>query len=861
MKKKRIGTPVLGGKILRLIWSESEAESISGDYEVIYQHIYQTKGPLSANLWYWLQIARSAAESLSVRLYWSIALLRSNIRFTRRTVKRNKGYSLIIVLSLAVGLAVCVFIVQWIQYEKSYDRFHPDVDQLYRLTVRRENLPPDQGTYAVPGPAAAFLKTEYPEVLDATRFCPLGKILLSNQDNKFFAECAFVDPSFLKMFFFPLLRGNADMVLSQPLSMVITDNLAKKFFGRDDPTGKTITMSYQGRTVGIEVTGVIQNPPPNTHLQFDFLLPYALAPASARKWDTQWPFAYLKISKSTSLEEFDTKIAGVLKDHSPEWSSRLGLHSLSESHINSIEGQKLSRYITIFSTLGIFILLMACVNFINLTTARGTTRLKEIGVKKILGSSRRQLIGQILTESLSFSLVALLLSSILILIVHPYADLLLGKPIEMSLSWPVALILIGVTLLTGLVSGIVPAFLFSSFRLQDVLKRGFVSGNFLARGLSKGLSPGLLMRRILAAFQLTLMITFIIAVVVIQNQMNFILHKDLGLARDHVITLSIPNEITRRYDAFKSELLTNPDILGVTGIGSPVMHRSNFQLKEWEGVQHPKVNCGLSWVDCDFAKTFNIDVTEGRFFSPEFASDMNTSYVANEALIRAMGVKEPIGTKVRFNATLGTVIGVVKDFHIESLHREIRPHLLILPPKRHLRYFYVRIKPGEIPATLGFIEKKINDFSPNYPFDYHFFSEEVEGFYKNERLTHRLTGAAMVIAVLISSLALFGLIAYTTERRTKEIGIRKVLGASTGNIFSLLTKEFVILVMLANVLAWPAAFFVMRRWMDNFAYRTSMGVFPFLLAGGTGLAITLLTIGMQALKGAAAEPVDSLRYE
>lgn len=846
--------------LLRRFSPPHQGDIATGDFDELFHLQVERLGPRRASFWYW----RQAIWTVLLSLFWGSVLLRNHLKAFLRSVRKQKGYAFLNIAGLSVGLAVCIVIVQWIRFEQGIDRFHEKAGRLHRVVYSREGSS-GKGTYFVQGAAPVFLKDNYSEIVDATRICAQDRVLIKSDERNIFADISFVDPAFFRMFSFPLLEGSAETVFASPLSIVLSEDLAEKFFGNDHPINKILKCSYWGRPVPLKVTGVIADPPPDTDLRYQALLPYRLAPSNASNWSNQWPIGYVETIPDLSLDALNARISGVIKQNVPESKNNLWLQPLTESHLHNLEGPRRIRFIRIFMTLGLFILVMAGINFINLSTARASVRFQEIGIKKMLGASRRHLMGQVLTESLAYSFTALAAALLLTAILLPAVGAALGRPIPMDLSPSVAAVLIGITLVTGLASGLFPAFYLSSLSPQIISGRKISPARIFEtlaeshRG-RPGRSP--LMRRALVLFQLMLLVSFMVGVLVIKKQMDYIQNKDLGLKKQHMLVVDIPRDTAPRLDALKIDLLANPAITGATGISGPVTQRSNFITNHWGGLEHAwEINVGLSYVDYDFADTFGLDLYKGRFFSREFPNDTFTKYVANRTLAEALGIEYPIGVPIRNGGSQGTIIGVVDDFHVESLHREIRPHILILGKNIHFRQLYLRIDSTDLPGTIDFIKGKIETFSPGYPFEYRFFDEELDRLYRTDRLTHKLITSLMVIAVLLACLGLFGLIAFTAERRTKEIGIRKVMGASVYSVVRLISREYVVLVAAANLAAWPAAYVIMSRWLDNFAYRTPISPWIFAAAGGLSLLLSILTVSWQSIRVGLADPVASLRSE
>jgi putative ABC transport system permease protein len=788
-------------------------------------------------------------------------VLKHYLKIAVRNLLRDRGYSLINIVGLAVGMAVCILILLWIQDELSYDRFHDDADQLYRVAFSAD-AERFRGEY-VPGPLAAYLKDEYPEIVNSTVFCKHQRMKLSFEGNGFFCAGSFVDPSFFEMFTFPFAQGDPKSALSEPLSVVVTRNLAERMFGHADVVGKAVTIEG---AVDLNVTGVLESLPHNSHLQFDFLIPYSIAPPGMKRWDVKCLTAYVLLDENSSHEQVSEKISGVLNEHNPTWENYLYLQPLKQIHLYALGGGGRITYVIIFSILAVIILLVACINFMNLSTARSEKRLKEIGIRMAVGSSRIQLVKQFLCESILISLVALVVAIVLVELLISPTNALLAKQLDLHYSGAVVLGLIGIALLTGIVAGSYPAFFLSSFRPTALLGRRFFA--FLpskySRGRASATKPGgASLRRILVVAQFAVSTFFIVCVIIILNQLDYIASKDMGLDPESVVVLRTQGELARTSAALKKELLQNSNILSATAVVNGLESWNSSAGVEWDGMQPDQIfDMGLNWVDYDFLKTLGIEMSEGRFFSEEIPTDKSDAFVVNQAAIKAMGMKDPVGQKITVplgDRIEGRIIGVVRDFHTESFHTDIRPFALRFTESGGL--MYIRIRSDQLPTALRHIEATVKKFVPDDPCEYAFFDEKLDALYLTEQRMSAMFKYGALIAIIISCLGLFGLAAYSAERRTKEIGIRKVLGASVSSLFGLLSKEFVLLIAVANLLAWPIAYYAMSQWLQNFAYRISIRWEVFVLAAFLSIAVALISVSSQAVKAALANPVESLRYE
>jgi len=790
-------------------------------------------------------------------------MFRNYLIFAFRNLKRHKIYSFINIFGLAVGMTCAILILLWIQDELSYDRFHKNANDIYRVVEKWQYSSGEMDYNRVtPGPLAPVLKADYPEIIHSTRFYGgYEKWQLTYDEKSYLSPGGAADSDFFSIFTFPFVKGNPKTAFSKPHSMVITKDLAKKFFGQDDPLGETIRLENSS----FEVTGIIENIPRNSHLRFDFLIPCEIFSSLEEDWSSNNCYTYVSLQKNCSHKELSEKIAGVIQKHSPTSIETLYLQPLNQIHLYALEGGGLITYLYIFSVMAFFILLIACINFMNLSTARSAKRFKEVGIKKVVGSSRLQLIKQFLSESILLSFVAFAFAIVLVELLLPVINRMLGIQLKMHYSSGLFLSLIGIAIITGIISGSYPAFFLSSFNPVAVLKGHLSLISFRQRGSRKdsgGVSRSSAFRRILVVTQFSLSIIFIVCAMVVYSQLNFIKKKDLGFTKDHIVHLRMRGEFKQKYETIKNELLKNSNILSVTATDrTPVMWSNSTDEVNWEGKRaDEKIGMGVRMVDYDYLKTFQMEMAQGRFFSEEFPTDATEGFIVNEAAVEAMGMKSPLEKRFSLWDRHGKIIGVIKDFHTESLHEQIEPFVLLIWPDWYGR-MSIRFKSDNVSSALGFLETKIKEFVPDYPFEYQFLDEEINNLYKTEQLTGKIIMYITLLAIFISCLGLFGLASFTAEQRTKEIGIRKVLGASVSGILVLLSREFTKWVAIASLIAWPIAYFSMNKWLQNFAYRISIGWWTFMFAGALALVISIVTVSYQSIKAALANPVDSLRYE
>ncbi|NIO48659.1 MAG: FtsX-like permease family protein [Candidatus Aminicenantes bacterium] len=786
------------------------------------------------------------------------------LKVTWRNIKRYKGYSFINIIGLAVGLACCILILLWVQDELSYDRFHSKADDLYRAVKEYHKTEPATHYWPVSAPLAPALKENYPEIIKAARFTHLrrGQLVKYGEKSLLETQICLTDPDFFEMFTFPLLQGDPASVLSNPNSLVISEEMATKYFGSENPLGKTLNINNE---YDFTVTGIMKNVPHNSHLKFDFLVPFIRIEDFEKEWAVldNWTLSgfatYVLLKKNTSLQELNHKIKDFILKHVAQSKDLLYLQPLKDIHLYSshiqfgIEGQGNIKYVYIFSVVAFFVLIIACINFMNLATARSSNRAKEVGLRKVVGARRPQLMGQFFYESVLMALLSLILAVVLVELFLPAFRDLSGKPLDLGFSSNINVLLaiVVMTLITGFLSGTYPALFLSSLRPVKVLK-----------GRLKTEGRGYLFRKILVVSQFSLSILLIICTILVSIQVDYMRNRKLGLDKEQVVYLPIRSEQVGKYDSLKIELLKRAGIRNVAASSNIPTYGVILTLDyiTWEGKdpEDTKVFHATS-TGYDFIETLNMEIIQGRSFSEEYPADEN-AVVINETAQKLIGMENPVGKRLMLPDSELPIIGIVKDYHFRSLHSEIEPLLLINAPSLY-RYILIKLDSGDIPSTLANIESTWKTFFPDTPFEYHFLDEAYGKLYRTEQQMGTLFNYFTGLAILISCLGLFGLASFMAEKRTKEIGIRKVLGAPVSGVVILLNKEFIKWVLIANIFAWPVAYYAMSKWLQGFAYRTKIEVWSFALAALIALAIAVVTVSYKSIKAATANPVESLRYE
>jgi putative ABC transport system permease protein len=786
-------------------------------------------------------------------------MFKNYLKIAFRNLKKHKGYSFINIVGLGIGMAACLLLFLWVQNELSYDRYHEKAERIYRIISQWESEGQVERFAKTSAPLGPALVNEFPEIERAVRFGS-NRFLISYENKRFYEDVFFADPEVFDVFSFPLIKSNPEAVLREPRSIIISEKIKDKYFGEEDPIGKIINLDEFG---DFKITGVFKNIPPNSHFRFDFL--GCFRDYAARHFD-QWGISnywtYVLTSKNFEYDKFKEKLPEFVekyrgKEERDKYKVTYPFQSLASIHLHSdlrgeIEPNSDIETIYIFSAIALFILLIACLNYINLTTARYAGRAREVGLRKVVGASRAQLINQFLGESLLFSFIGLLLAVALAELFLPLFNSLSGKRLAIDYLGNFILLpgLVIIVLFVGLSAGSLPALYLSALQPAKALK-----------GMLKAGSKVSWLRRSLVVSQFAVSIVFIFCTITISNQLSYIRNKKLGFNKEHMVNIPIyDKDALQRYETIKNEFLKNPRILGVSASAFSPGKIPWYQSYWYEGLSE-KSYPAIRWVsvDHDFLPTFGIELVSGRNFSRDFPNDVKGAYILNESAVKEIGWDSPLGKQFRI-IEKGTVVGVVKDFHFKSLHQEIEPFVLYLCPE-YFEYFSIRISPEAIPQTLAFLKDKWQELVPNQLFQYSFLDEDFDNLYKAEMRLEKIFGIVTSLAVFIACLGLFGLAAFTAEQRTKEIGVRKVLGASVSGIFILLSKEFARWVLVANVISWPLAYYAMSRWLQNFAYRTSIGLWIFLLAATLAFVVALLTVSYQAVRAALASPVESLRYE
>ena len=777
-----------------------------------------------------------------------------------RSLRRHAGYSLINIVGLSIGMACFIFIALIIRGEFRVDKFHERADRIYRV-IRVDNFGGETRRIAVtPAPLAAALKRDFPDVDKAASFTYIGDELVRYEKKKIKQDwISFAEPDFFEIFSYTFLAGTPGSALKQPHSAVLTDEVARKLFGEDDPIGKILHIRNMP---DVMVSAVIKGHR-DSHLLFSIILPFSLyreIGVNIDDWNRYNYTTYVQLRENADAAAFGAKIKGALTRYtSPETTLTLELQPLERIYLHSdydYDVKTIHVPIFIIYVLGLvafLILSIACINFMNLATARSARRAREVGLRKVVGAKRGQLVSQFLGESLVFSFISLAFA---VLIVEFFLPIINGlQPLKTyalfgSKDIVLYLGLVLTALTTGLMAGCYPALFLSGFQPTRVLK-GF---------WGQGSGPGSL-RKMLVVSQFTFSIILIIATLTVFRQTRFMQNTDLGYDKSNLLVCSLPEAMRSNYESLKTDLLRNPSISHVTAcLNLPTWEGPSYLLSDWDGRDSDKVipmYCGS--VDYNFFETFGIDIVQGRAFSRDFSTDKETAWILNEEAVRILGMKDPVGKKMVYEGK-GTIIGVMKDYHYATMRDRIGPLVLKLDP-RETSYVVLKVDPKDLAATKAWIEKIWNGYDPDQTFEARLLDDILEEVYLTESLISRFFNYAAYLSLLISCLGLFGLAAYSVEQRIKEVGIRKALGASVADIMGLLSNEHLKLIAIANIFAWPLGYFLMRMFLRNYPFRTSLGVEIFLMSAAAAFGIAFLTVFYQTFRAARANPADILKYE
>ncbi len=778
-----------------------------------------------------------------------------------RNLRRHPGYSFINIVGLSIGMACFILIALIIRGELKVDKFHERADRIYRV-IRLDDLGGENHRVALTqAPLAAALKRDFPEVEKTACFNYYGQVLIKLKDKTINQDfISFAEPDFFEIFSYTFLAGTPETALSQSHSAVLTEDVAEKFFGTEDPLGKILHIREMP---DVMVTAIIKNHK-YSHLNFSIILPFSLyreIGVDIDTWNRYNYTTYIELRENVDPVAFEAKIEDALDRYiSPENKFKLEIQPLKRIYLHSdyeYDVHTVHIDITLVYVLGLvafFILLIACINFTNLTTARSARRAREVGLRKVVGAKRRQLVYQFLGESMMFTFVSLVFAVVIVEFllsvinrIQPIKSYTLFGSNDAVLYFGLLMVVI----LTGFISGSYPSFILSRFQPANVLKGS------IAQRAKRGF-----LRKVLVISQFSFAILLIIATLTVFRQMRFMRNQDLGYDKSNLLVCNLPKNMHKNYDALKTDLLRYRDIYNVTAcMNLPTWEGPSYLLTDWDGRDTDKeIYMYNGSVDYDFFETFNIPIIQGRAFSRDFATDQETALIVNEEALRVMGMQDPIGKKMGHFKQDGVIVGVMKDYHFATLRDRIGPLVLDLDPEA-ANFMIIKVAPENIAATSAWIGQIWNHYDPDQIFETELLDEIIERVYLTEITIGRFFNYATYLALLISCLGLFGLAAYSVEQRIREVGIRKVFGASTSDIFRLLSKEHLKLIAISNIIAWPLGYFAMRGFLQNYPFRTSLGIEIFLLSAVAAFGIAFITVFSQTFKASRANPAEILKYE
>jgi putative ABC transport system permease protein len=854
---------------MNLFLKGEDFREFSGDIDEIYQYKCACGSKRRAKLWFWLRVLESIPGIIRDIVYWRSIMIKNYLKIAMRNFQRHKGYSFINIAGFAIGMAVCLLILIYVRHELSYDKYHKDEDRIYRIAQDIRTQTSNRLFAAVSPMVAPTLKAEFAQVDNAARALPTSPRLVKREEKIFYeSRFMYADQDLFDVLTIPLIWGNPKEALIRPQTLVISERIALKYFGHDNPIGDTLEINQQE----YEITGIAVDHPENTHLKYDLIASMeTLADWSEMtNWYSTMFYTYLKVKPNVNMDEFPQKVAHLADKYVEERlaSRRISynyfLQSLSGIHLHSpvrydVEPSGNSAYVYIFSFVGFFILLIACLNFMNLSTSRSVKRAKEVGLRKVVGAQRLQLVSQFLGESLMVSLLSLGLAMFIAKLTIPLVTHLTGIALSFNqLLTPWVLIsLIAGSILVGLVAGTYPALVLSAFRPVATLK------GILGRD-----SRGFALRTVLVVFQFAISIILIFGTLVMSSQFNFMKNQYLGFIKEQRLILPLRGgiSITDNYETVKDRFSKHVSITGAT-VSSSVPGRplSSFSIRIVGEDDERSQDMYHMYFDSDFIPDYEIEMVAGRAFQQEISTDIRGAFLINEAAVTAFGwssFEDALGKRLQtgFGGRINPIIGVTKNFHYRGLQSKVEPLLIEFQPDV-FRYITLSIDTSNLKESLSFIESQWKTLFAGKPYESFFLDTDFDQQYRADVQVGRIFGIFTVLGLFIACLGLLGLASFTAESRTKEIGIRKVLGASVKGIVFMLSKQFTKWVLLANVIAWPVAYYIMSRWLKSFAYRTDINILIFIISGLLVLAIALLTVSFQSIRAATSNPADSLRYE
>ena len=848
--------------------------SMQGDLREAFDGRASNLGKLSAIIWYWLQTCNMLVTYIKYRSRSKYDMSRDNLKIAWRNITKQKAYAFINMAGMTIGLACCLYILLYVRFELSFDRFHDKADRIFRLVDSFESTTGKSDLATSSAPFAPNLKREFPEVEEAARIMMSWRHFIERDNQKFYEDhIVWADASLFRIFSFAMIEGESQTALREPNTVVVNETTAMKYFGTLDVLNQTLIIDGESYII----TGIMEDIPSNSHIFASMFMSMSTLEqiqiyqeAYFTSWARHEFYTYLLLRSADDADALKPKLPDFIERHAAEqiWTilgeriqsdiqplKRIHLYSHREQEFKT-NGDIVTVYL--FACVALFVLLIACFNTMNLSTALYSTRIKEVRLRKVVGAGRGQLLSQFIGESFFITGFSGVLALGLVGGLLPYFGKMVGTAIPTrSVFDPLFLgALFLIIILTALISSGYPALLLSGYRPADMFQN---RSDHLARGMG--------LRKALVILQFAISIALIGVSFVVADQIDFVKNRKLGFKKDHVITVPIRSgHIRNNYEQVKADLLQNPGITHATvsiGVPGGVVAGDAIDFVTEEGTKRHTVR--MFYADHDFIKTLGANIVSGRDFSKTMSTDAGKAILVNEALVRDLGLKEPLGTEFVWGAgssweKRGRIIGVMQDFQYMSLKSEISPLVIQIQPSSS-RLFALRIRPDDVSGTIRFIEHSFRDLDPEHPFEYRFMDEQIDQLYRSEEEMGRVMQHFTLLAIFIAVLGLFGLASFTIRQRTKEIGIRKVLGASVFGLVIYFLKLFGRWVILANIVAWPALYLFMRSWLAGYAYHVSLGPMVFLISSGIALVIAIVTVSVQSVRSARANPVDALRYE
>lgn len=876
--KKNLKLPYIYKFILHLFSLDEDYDSYCGDMEEAFIKKVQHSTKIEAHKFILNQLVRSLPGLILSSIVGGSMMLKNYFKVAFRNLKLNKSYSFINIFGLAIGMASCILIILFVSDELNYDRFHKNYSNIFRANLDSRIGNNELKAAVTPAPMANALLEDFPQVIAATKFSGFGSYQLKYCDKVYTEENYYwTDSSIFEVFTFEFLNGDPKTALSSPNSIVVTEKMAKKYFGNEEPIGKILTND----NTDLLVTAVVKEFPSNSHFHFDFLSSFVGQIEENNFWFQNSFYTYFVLQEGIDPAEFETMMNKKFVEYSyPEIAQATGIpmeknlsqgfmyqfkiQPLADIHLKShvdyeLEANSNITYVYSFLIIAIGVFLIGIVNFMNLSTAKSAKRAKEVGIRKTLGSSLKQLVNQFLSESILMSFLAFILALFIVYLTIPIFNELSHKDFSINLFFnPYVILTLGFSsIIIGVFAGSYPSFVLSSYKPVDVVN-----------GVSKEVNKKSYLRNGLVVFQFFISVVLIAVTLIVYDQLDYMQSRNLGFNKEQIIVLDEVDNLEQNLNVFLEEIKSNSNILAVSNSNN-IMGRS-LSSYTFRMANQPEQAPLLIWTlftDDELMNTYQFKLTVGRFFENERGSD-SIAIILNESALKTFGiVGDPLGQQVvwiggRFNAQKARIIGVIKDFHFESFHTEIGPLVLSLQKKDEIgRFVSIKVSGNNINETIDFIKSKWDRFSGQQPFQFSFFDKDFEKIHKNEQRTAKLFTVFSLLAIFVACLGLLGLAAFTSEQRTKEIGIRKVLGATSGSIVYWLIRDFTKWVITANLMAWPVAFILMSNWLNSFHYRIDIGITSFIISGLLSTAIAVITVSTQVLKASLNNPVDSIKCQ